>query len=123
MDDLQEYNTKGVKMSYDKMDKLFTQTFGEKDVVFSMYEYENLEGNYIVVPDVNFLDPNPIVKESYFLSFNSWKSEGGYYKEEGRNLTWQNLIDKIHEYGDKSHIFLEDISIKNNNEIFVFLGS
>lgn len=65
---------------------------------------------------------NPIVKGSFKLSFYTWKYDG-IFTIEGRSLTWKLLLEILDEHGDDSHIFLEVIEIKNNNEVFVFLGS
>ena len=45
------------------------------------------------------------------------------YSCENSEYTEMPLMDILDEHNDESHIFLEDVSIKNNNEVFVFLGS
>lgn len=114
-------NTKGKEYTWEELRNLWEQTFPQTDIVFSMYDLK--EDGETVVPEVNFLDENPIVKGSFKLSFNTWKYGDSTYNIEGRSLTWKTLIDILDEHNDGHHIFLEQIDIKNNNEVFVFLGS
>jgi hypothetical protein len=125
MSDMLTNNTKGKEYSYEELDSLWNKTFPKTKFVFSMYDFKQTkegEDDNILIPQVNFLDENPIVKGSYKLSFHTWKHDG-LFTTEGRSLTWTSLLEILEEHGDDSHIFLEVIEIKNNNEVFVFLGS
>lgn len=120
MSDMLINNTKGKKYSYEDLTALWESTFPKTDIVFCMYDSDEDES---CIPQVNFLDDNPIVKGSYKISFNTWKSENMYMNVEGRSLTWKELIRILDEYNDGSHIFLEDFEVRNNNEVTLFLGS
>jgi len=105
---------------------LWYKTFPETGIVFEMWDFKQTkegEDESILIPQVNFLDENPIVKGSYKLSFNTWKPENNFMYIEGRSLTWKELIRILDKHNDKHHIFLELVEVKNNNEVFVFLGS
>lgn len=126
MSDLLMNNTKGKEYTYEELDELWNKTFPKTDCVFSMYDFKKTkegENENVLIPQVNFLDENPIVKGSFKLSFNTWKYGETFYSIDGRSLTWKTLLDIIDKHGDGHHMFLELIEIKNNNEVFVFLGS
>lgn len=119
--DLITDNIKGKKFkTYEEMDTLWRTAFPKTKIIFEMYGEDKKSG--CIVPEVNFLDDNPIVKGSFKLSFYTWKHDG-LFSIEGRSLTWKMLLDILDEHVDEAHIFLEAIEIKNNNEIFIFLGS
>lgn len=125
MSDLLTNNTKGKEYTWDELDELWSKTFPDTKHVFSMWDFKktkDVEGENILVPQVNFLDENPIVKGSYKLSFYTWKHDG-LFTIEGRSLTWKELIRILDLHNDEAHPFIEGIEIKNNNEVFVFLGS
>ena len=119
--DLVTNNVKGRKFkTYEELDSLWKNEFPNTKIIFEMYGEDEKAG--CIVPEVNFLDENPIVKGSFKLSFYTWKHDG-LFTIEGRSLTWKMLLSILDEHTDEAHIFLEAIDIKNNNEIFVFLGS
>lgn len=123
--DLVTNNVKGKEFTYDELDDLWKKTFPKTNHIFSMWDFKKVkeeENEDIIIPQINFLDENPIVKGSFKLSFYTWKHDG-LFTIEGRSLTWKMLIDILDEHNDEAHIFIEDIEIKNNNEIFIFLGS
>ena len=122
---MKENNTKGKEYTWEELETLWKKTFPKTNHIFSMWDFKQTkdgEDENILIPQVNFLDENPIVKGSFKLSFYTWK-HSGLFTIEGRSLTWTKLMDILDEHNDESHIFLEDVSIKNNNEVFVFLGS
>ena len=125
MSDMLTNNTKGKEYTWEELEALWKKTFPKTNHIFSMWDFKQTkdgEDENILIPQVNFLDENPIVKGSFKLSFYTWK-HNGLFTIEGRSLTWTKLMDILDEHNDESHIFLEDVSIKNNNEVFVFLGS
>lgn len=125
MSDLLINNTKGKEYSFEELEDLWKKTFPKTNHVFSMWDFKKTkdgEDENILIPQVNFLDENPIVKGSYKLSFHTWKHDG-LFTIEGRTLTWKELLRVLDEHNDESHPFIEVIDIKNNNEVFVFLGS
>jgi hypothetical protein len=126
MSDMLTNNTKGKEYTWNELEELWYKTFPETGIVFEMWDFKQTkegEDESILIPQVNFLDENPIVKGSYKLSFNTWKPENNFMYIEGRSLTWKELIRILDKHNDKHHIFLELVEVKNNNEVFVFLGS
>jgi hypothetical protein len=125
MSDLLINNTKGKEYTWDELDELWSKTFPETKHIFSMWDFKQTkdgEDENILIPQVNFLDENPIVKGSYKLSFYTWK-HNGLFTIEGRSLTWKELLRVLDLHNDEAHPFIELIEVKNNNEVFVFLGS
>jgi hypothetical protein len=125
MSDLLVNNVKGKEFTYEGLEELWYKTFPKTKHIFSMWDFKQTkdgEDENIIIPQVNFLDENPIVKGSYKLSFHTWK-HNGLFTIEGRSLTWKELLRILDEHNDEAHPFLELIDIKNNNEVFVFLGS
>lgn len=123
--DMLTNNTKGKEYSFEELENLWSKTFPKTKHIFCMWDFKQTkdgEDENIVIPEVNFLDENPIVKGSFKLSFYTWK-HNGIFTIEGRTLTWNKLLEILDEHNDDAHPFLEDIDIKNNNEVFVFLGS
>ena len=118
-------NTKGKEYTWEELETLWKKTFPKTNHIFSMWDFketEDGEDEDTLIPQVNFLDENPIVKGSFKLSFYTWK-HNGLFTIEGRSLTWTKLIEILDEHNDEAHPFIELIEVKNNNEVFVFLGS
>jgi hypothetical protein len=125
MSDLLTNNTKGKEYTWDELDALWSKTFPDTKHVFSIWDFKQTkdgEDENTLIPQVNFLDENPIVKGSYKLSFYTWKHDG-LFTIEGRSLTWKELLRVLDVHNDDVHPFIESIEVKNNNEVFVFLGS
>lgn len=125
MSDMLTNNTKGKEYTWDELDELWAKTFPETKHIFAMWDFKQTkdgEDENILIPQVNFLDENPIVKGSYKLSFYTWKHDG-LFTIEGRTLTWKELLRVLGLHNDDAHPFIESIEVKNNNEVFVFLGS
>jgi len=120
--DLVSSNVKGRHFTYEELKDIWTKSFPKTKITFSMYDIKEINNEDVFIPEINFLDENPIVKGSFKLSFYTWKYDD-LFTIEGRSLTWKMLLDILDEHGDESHVYLEGMEIKNNNEIFIFLGS
>lgn len=113
-------NVKGKKFKYEELHELWEQTFPHTKMVFSMCEWDDETDE--VIPEVNFLSKEPIVGGEYSLSFYTWVHDG-MFTIKGIDLTWNSLLDILEIHNDDAHIFLEVIDIKENNQVFLFLGS
>lgn len=121
--DLLINNTKGKEYTNEELNKLWLNKFPTTNQVFCLYDLKESKDGSILIPHVNFLDENPIIKGSFKLTFNTWKYGGVRHTIEGRSLTWGMLLDILDEHGDGHHIFIESMEVKNNNEMSIFLGS
>lgn len=54
--DLVTDNVKGKKFKEEELDDLWSKTFPDTKIVFSMYDYKETEEGDILIPEVNFLD-------------------------------------------------------------------
>mgnify|MGYP003676683948 CR=1 FL=1 len=85
---------------------------------FSMFDFIEEDGEDMVRPFIDFLDPRPIHKGLIKVTIQDWAATSTIMK----NPKWPEVANFFHYNNDGHHIFLESITV-GKTEIVLGSGS